>query len=192
MKLSAGRVARSHEEASSSSEQIATERLLLAHAAQVHSRLQDLRISQQKACILNSATRQRAVSAINSLISTLQNARNEIDTEVDQTETRNDAICAQLEMNLQAEIQGLSLVEARLRDRKRTPDTVQAAIHNAHSLDSPPEATMSQLDTKEECSQDLLRSVNRLCSEWNIGRCSVPKSGFKRKHVPIAPSRDCS
>ena len=136
MKLSAGRVARSHEEASSSSEQIATERLLLAHAAQVHSRLQDLRISQQKACILNSATRQRAVSAINSLISTLQNARNEIDTEVDQTETRNDAICAQLEMNLQAEIQGLSLVEARLRDRKRTPDTVQAAIHNAHSRQS--------------------------------------------------------
>ena len=196
MKLSAGGSSSSEDNPSTCpvtipAGELATAQFLAARTARIHSRLHDLHYSHEKACEINSKARQTALLAINSCLSALQEVKNDLDTQVKQAEITNDQSYMLLETDLQAQIEGLCMVETRLRDVKRTTETMQAAIHNAKSLTSPIEVSMKLLELKEDCGQGLLRSISQLHSDWSTNRCVIrpaPKSGFKRKHVPIAPN----
>ncbi len=196
MKLSADGSSSSEDDPSTSSStfaagELATAHFLAARTARIHSRLHDLHSLHEKAVKTNSTARQAALLAIDSFLCTLQQVKNELDTQVEHAEMVNDQSYMQLETDLQAQIQGLRMVDTRLRDTKRTTETVQAAIHNAKSLTNPEEVSMKLFELKEDCGQGLLWSINQLQSDWKTSRCLIrptPKSGFRRKHVPIAPN----
>lgn len=192
MKLSVEGSSSSEDNPSTPAGELATAQLLATCTARIRSRLNDLHSSHEKACEINSKARQTALFAIDSYLSALQQVKSDLDIQVKEAESINERSCIQLETDLKAQIQGLRMVDTRLRDSKRTTETIQAAIHNTKSLHSPEEVHMKAFELKEDCEQGLLRSIRQLHSDWSTSRCLIspaPKSGFKRKHVPITPNQ---
>ena len=132
------------------------------------------------------------ISQIDSLLAALKHTKHTLRLEIDKSETENSSAISRLEKEIRTEIKGLELIESRLRDRNRTSDTVEAAVHNLQSLESSKDGKVLLWVVKNDAGNALKRRVGKVKEEWmkSAGR----KRGFRTKHVPIGtvPSQNTS